>query len=147
MATGTRGAPGKHSLHRMGFSRSDRSVERGHLQNHKHLFCICLYAADMWCKVAGLYGLSRVKYDTMRPRPVPQRKAPAFDDLVTEVVYQLWCARNRARYKKSKTILRRLGVPDQKRALCNAQRKYEIPQPNGISPAVEFSLAEGDYSS
>ncbi|CAN7949613.1 unnamed protein product, partial [Ixodes hexagonus] len=103
--------PVRTRLFRMGYSRTDRCPECGRLENHKHVFYDCLNAAAMWRKVAGLYGLPRVTYDTVRfldPMPVPQRKAPGFGLLVLEVVFQLWTARNKAIYGRNKTSLRQL---------------------------------------
>ncbi|KAM7286924.1 hypothetical protein ISCGN_030625 [Ixodes scapularis] len=103
--------PVRTRLYRMGYSRTDRCPECGSLENHKHVFYDCLNAAALWRKVAGLYGLPRVTYDTVRfldPMPVPQRKAPGFGLLVLEVVFQLWTARNKAIYGGNKTALRQL---------------------------------------
>ncbi|CAN7951528.1 unnamed protein product, partial [Ixodes pacificus] len=113
--------PVRTRLFRMGYSRTDRCPECGSLtrpfpiaagvRQGSYVFYDCLNAAALWRKVAGLYGLPRVTYDTVRfldPMPVPQRKAPGFGLLVLEVVFQLWTARNKAIYGGNKTALREL---------------------------------------
>lgn len=102
--------PVRTRLHRFRLSRTDRCATCAALENHHHVFYGCVHAAAMWRKVAGLYGLVGVTYDTIRyldPIPVPTRKHPAFVLLVAEVVFQLWCSRTRAVYgSQSESLLK-----------------------------------------
>ncbi|EEC06411.1 hypothetical protein IscW_ISCW004563 [Ixodes scapularis] len=96
-------------LFRIGYSRTDRCPECSRLENHKHVFYDFLNAAALRRKVANLYGLPHVTYDTVRLldwMPVPQRKAPGFGVLVLEVIAQLWMARNKD--AGNKTALRQM---------------------------------------
>ncbi|CAN7947218.1 unnamed protein product [Ixodes hexagonus] len=111
----------------MSYSRTDRCPECGRLENHKHVFYDCLNAAAMWRKVAGLYGLPRVTYDTVRfldPMPVPQRKAPGFGLLVLEVVFQLWTARNKAITEKTRPRFASLCLRHETPYLQESQRTW-----------------------
>lgn len=100
--------PVRFRLRRFHISRTDSCAVCGGRETHRHVFFECLNAGAMWRKVAAIYGLAQISYDTVHyldPIPVPARKEPGFLLLCAEICFQLWCARTRAVYGASPATL------------------------------------------